>query len=1049
MRMLPVILLLYATELLCVARSGAAQALPFSDEPYVVTKALTNVAMNADATGIRMLTFGVRVQSQAALQQFSVASVNFASRSEKAEFVYVRVIHPDGTTQETDVAQTIEMAAPVTQQAPFYSDLQIKQLPVKSLRVGDTLEWQARFTVEHPIAPGQIWGQDTFINDVVCLDESYELRLPTTLHLKVWTNPRLQDAFSESNEAGTHIYRWHHVQLKPTVGAAADAFRKAEETRWRTTDEELDLTEGMLPSLAWSSFEDWAGVGNWYRTLTADRTAPDGAIRAKVAELIAGKSTDLEKAQALYDYVSAHIRYIGVAFGIGRYQPHTAAEILANQYGDCKDKEILLASMLSVLNLHADPVLIGAGVRFNAALPSPEAFNHLIMRVTVDGSDVWLDSTAEVGPWGALLSTLRDREALVIPANSPAVIVRTPVDLPFKSFSTAKVVGSLDTNLTSDSTMVLTYRSDDEFALRAVLRSVAPSNYGALVQQLMANMGFGGTTSAPAFEHVDDTSQPIQLSFHYHRLKEKDWGDNRITANFQPISLPSFAADRPPVIAIRLGAVRTETSTFEMKLPNGWSAELPEPVHAHASFATCDVTYRIEHGTLFAERRLAVLQSKVGVQDYKKYQAWYDDAGASGYPYIQLRPAVKAVSEATIASPSLAGLPTGHSAGISASRPEAHVFITKAEQSLRDMDLDSARKALDQAAAVNPTEAGLWAGYANLAFLLAKRNESFEDIQRELSYHPDEVQYYPAIARYQLQMKDPNGALATYRAWVRLAPDAGEAALGLVDCLLLLKQPAEALDQAHAAIMRLSPDSSQIVGLHIMAGNAQFKLGHPAEAAAEVEPLLRTTLTPSQTNDIAYLLAQLNLDLEEARAAMSLSLAAAEHETIDWTLADSTGPIYAKQMSLSAAWDTMAWILYRQEKYSEAFAYEDAARRTADGSELRDHMKAIVSALHVVKRSASAQGSVTDDRTFPLGPANGRKGVASFKLLLAGGKVISANPTRETSSDTPALLHPEKLLQSADLHALFPPASPVHLVREGFVNCHSDVCELVLTPLQP
>ena len=100
-------------------------------------------------------------------------------------------------------------------------------------------------------------------------------------------------------------------------------------------------------------------MGAWYRGLEADRVVADADVKAKVAELIAGKTGDEEKARALYDYVATQVRYIGVAFGVGRYQPHPASEVLRNQYGDCKDKHTLLAAMLTAAGLHPEPVLIG------------------------------------------------------------------------------------------------------------------------------------------------------------------------------------------------------------------------------------------------------------------------------------------------------------------------------------------------------------------------------------------------------------------------------------------------------------------------------------------------------------------------------------------------------------------------------------------------------------------------------------------------------------------------------------------------------------------
>ncbi len=119
--------------------------------------------------------------------------------------------------------------------------------------------------------------------------------------------------------------------------------------------------------------------------------------------------------------MSGQIRYIGVAFGIGRYQPHAASAVLDNQYGDCKDKHTLLASMLATLGLHPDAVLIGAGVALNNAVPSPAAFNHLITRVQIDDKAVWLDSTAEVAPFRLLPPPDRDKQVLVIPSEGVAV----------------------------------------------------------------------------------------------------------------------------------------------------------------------------------------------------------------------------------------------------------------------------------------------------------------------------------------------------------------------------------------------------------------------------------------------------------------------------------------------------------------------------------------------------------------------------------------------------------------------------------------------------
>jgi hypothetical protein len=377
-------------------------------------------------------------------------------------------------------------------------------------------------------------------------------------------------------------------------------------------------------------------VGAWYRGLEADRIVADDTVKAQVAELTKGKTTDEEKARVLYDYVATNMRYIGVAFGIGRYQPHTAAEILSNQYGDCKDKHTLLAAMLAAAGIQSDAVLIGAGVRFNEAVPSPASFNHLITRATIAGKPVWLDTTAEVAPWAMLVSVTRDKQALVVPASGPATIAHTPVDPPLSNVETVESVGSLGADGVSTSHIVIAFRGDGEIAVRAAFRMLPPDKYDAIMQAIAKGIGFAGTTSNPEVTRPTDMTQPFKLSFDYKREKAGDWEHLRTIPEVVPARFPQVTEMEPPVRAIQLGLPLTETSTSAMKLPEGWSAVLPPAVHAKCDYATYDMTYRLEDGTVYADRKIVVLAKKVPVSDWREYKALVDMVNPGKERYIQL-----------------------------------------------------------------------------------------------------------------------------------------------------------------------------------------------------------------------------------------------------------------------------------------------------------------------------------------------------------------------------------------------------------------------------
>src|SRR3974390_2168418 len=170
-------------------------------------------------------------------------------------------------------------------------------------------------------------------------------------------------------------------------------------------------------------------MGDWYAGLEKDRRQPTDSVKDKAAELVQGKATDMDKVRALYEFVSCDFRYVSLSFGLGRYQPHAASEVLANGYGDCKDKNTLLAALLAAQGFDSTSVLIGTQHTLDPDVPSPLQFDHVITRVNVDGQEIWLDSTNGVGPFRILAYPLRDKDALAVAPEGKSAFVRTPAGL--------------------------------------------------------------------------------------------------------------------------------------------------------------------------------------------------------------------------------------------------------------------------------------------------------------------------------------------------------------------------------------------------------------------------------------------------------------------------------------------------------------------------------------------------------------------------------------------------------------------------------------------
>ena len=162
---------------------------PYRDEPLVFERLDTAVTMHADGTGETTQHVILRVQSEGTARQFSVLSVAYASANEQGGFDFVRVHKADGTTVETPTDGSMEMPAEVTRDAPVYSDIKEKHLPVRSLSVGDRLEYQTHTTRTRAEAPNQFWGAEhVALNAGVVLSQARDI-LRAVLHLCTGVEP--------------------------------------------------------------------------------------------------------------------------------------------------------------------------------------------------------------------------------------------------------------------------------------------------------------------------------------------------------------------------------------------------------------------------------------------------------------------------------------------------------------------------------------------------------------------------------------------------------------------------------------------------------------------------------------------------------------------------------------------------------------------------------------------------------------------------------------------------------------------------------------------
>ena len=558
----------------------------YAQEPFLIEKYYSTARFENDGTGERVLNVRVRVQSDAGVQALGELVFGYGEANEKMDVSSVVVHKTDGTNVTTGPDAVKEMTAPIARDAPVYTDYKEKHITVPSLRPGDTLEYSIVTHIVKAFAPHQFWFEHNFLEGTIVLDERLEVNVPKGREINL-QSPDFR--FEKADSDDRTIYRWKRsVAARP----ANDAKKKDDDSNPKP------------PSVRLTTFEGWGEIARWYSQLEKGRTEPSPEIRTKTQELILGRTAELDKIQAVYDYVSKNIRYVSLSFGLSRYQPHAASEVFTNQYGDCKDKHTLLAAMLEAAGIRSDAVLIPSLRKLDTSLPSPSQFDHMITAVPVNGQLIWMDTTTEVAPFRLLAASLRNKSALLVAADGAGKIVETPQDPPFLSTQRVEVDAQVNELGKLSSKLRYFVRGDNELALRIAFRRTPQTQWKELGQTVATLDGLHGEVTAVKPSDPSDTLKPFELDLDLAQPNYLDWSSKKTR-----VALPLAAIGVPAVPEnssgpIRLGSPLNVSVHLKLVLPDNYVAQPPVGVSVPRDYAEFKSSYRYEDHILTVARSL-------------------------------------------------------------------------------------------------------------------------------------------------------------------------------------------------------------------------------------------------------------------------------------------------------------------------------------------------------------------------------------------------------------------------------------------------------------
>lgn len=581
----------------------------FRQESVVIEQSRSRVIFQNDGSYINEQFVKARIQSEAGVQQYGALSFPYESSNGNVEVSDVRVVKENGSIVLTPLDSIQDQTSAISRSAPMYTDMREKHVPVKGLEPGDRLEYLVRFIVDKPLIPGQFWIGVRFVKNLVILDEELEISVPRERQIKV-KSFTIQPSIRE--DGNRRLYSW----------ATSNRVSRSLESQSET--QQYDMMRGRLPEpdVLVSSFQTWEEVGRWYDGLQRAKILPSSEIAAKAQELTSGLSDNEAKIRAIYNYVSLHYRYISVGFGVGRYQPHSATDILGSQYGDCKDKHTLLAALLSAIGIRAFPALINSQMSIDMSVPSPAQFDHVISVVQNGKSIYWMDTAPEVTAMGYLMPPLRGKSALVIMPDRIR-FETTPSEPLIPNKDVITVTAKLDPDGTLRAHSKAIFRGDSEPYFRTVFRRLPQSQWADYGQHAFYGARVGGAVTNVEVSPPENVDEPFSLMYDY-TVRNFFGGEMlRFAVPLPSVGIPDAKNQGLPPSAPRwLGYVGEMLLECRIELPKGWVASQPNPLDLKEAFAEFHGSNEMQENVFIVKRQFVLKASAILPDQWENYKAF-------------------------------------------------------------------------------------------------------------------------------------------------------------------------------------------------------------------------------------------------------------------------------------------------------------------------------------------------------------------------------------------------------------------------------------------
>lgn len=523
--------------------------------------------------------FAVTLASAADVDDYSQLNVTVDPTFQSLAIHWLRVIRNGEVIDQSESARITALSQETELRRRIYNGNYNVNVLLSDVRVGDIVDFAYTLYSTEQLFPGHFATRLDTAWGIPVIRQRIRVRSPLARGLRYRTSdgapvpePRAQGDRSEL------VMEWN--DLTPIA-----------------VDPDIPLWYYPWPYLEISDLEGWPSASRLVGPLFAPRPGASRLVAGVVDEIRAAGGSQREQAQLALQYVQENIRYTSIAIGRGSHEPADPDVVLDRRFGDCKDTALLLATILNGLGIDAQPALVHSwrGRTLTEALPTPYAFDHVIVRAGIGGETYWLDATAPThySPLSAGDPANYGLALLVDGAPGLEAILRPAPDTRRRS---VEMVFDLSSGLDAPGTLSMTtsYAGSLADAMRPVLTRSTPEQRQSDYTSYIASYYPGAASAAPV-EVIDDKSANVLEIRESYRLERTFTRDESGVRTFY-------------LHADELYSYADSTSSGSRRSPIG----LDYPAHVHQKIvAHLPEQWAVQPGTVTVENPAFRYRSEV------------------------------------------------------------------------------------------------------------------------------------------------------------------------------------------------------------------------------------------------------------------------------------------------------------------------------------------------------------------------------------------------------------------------------------------------------